>query len=189
MTFTAALQRSLAILALISVAIAVLGGVALVRRRVPAWLDDTALPLATAIAFVATAGSLYFSEVAGYVPCVLCWYQRIAMYPLVVVMAVAAWRRDRTVWMTAVPLASIGAVIAVWHRLVEWRPSLGGEVCDPTAPCAVKWVNEFGFLTLPTMALIGFVTIIVLSLIARPHQAPSASPTQAANSLERTDDE
>lgn len=167
MALTAALQRTLAILAIIAVVVTVVAVVGLVRRRVPTMLAEQAVPLATAVALVATAGSLYFSEVAGYVPCVLCWYQRIAMYPLVVVLGVAAVRRDRQVWMTAVPIAAIGAGLAGWHRLIEWRPRLGGEVCDPAAPCAIRWVNEFGFLTLPTMALIGFVTIIVLTLIAR----------------------
>jgi disulfide bond formation protein DsbB len=163
----AIVERTLAILALLALLIAIGTVVALATRRVPAWLrDDVALPLATAVATVATAGSLYLSEVAGYVPCTLCWYQRIAMYPLVIVLGVAAWRRDRGVWRTALPIALIGAAIAVWHIAIERNPSLGGA-CDPAAPCSLLWVNEFGFLTLPTMALIGFVTIAVLSLAAR----------------------
>jgi disulfide bond formation protein DsbB len=163
----AVVERTLALLALVALGTAVATTFALATRRVPAWLrDDVALPLATAIATVATAGSLYLSEVAGYLPCTLCWYQRIAMYPLVVVLGVATWRRDRTVWMTALPLAAIGSVIAVWHILIERNPGWGG-VCDPTAPCSLLWVEEFGFLTLPTMAMIGFVTIGVLTLAAR----------------------
>jgi hypothetical protein len=164
---TAVVERLLAILALVAAATAIATTVALVARRVPAWLrDDVALPLAAAIATVATAGSLYLSEVAGYLPCTLCWYQRIAMYPLVVILGVAAWRRDRTAWLTALPLAVLGSVIAVWHIAIERRPGLGG-VCDPAAPCSLRWVEEFGFLTLPTMALIGFVAIGVLTLAAR----------------------
>ncbi len=161
-------ERLLAILALISLGITAGTVVALVRRRVPDWLSrDVALPLATMIATVATVGSLAMSEVANYVPCVLCWYQRIAMYPLVVVLGVAWWRRDTQVWRTSVPIASIGAAIAVWHIAIEQRPSLAGDVCDPAAPCALKWVEEFGFLTLPTMALIAFLAVSALSLAAR----------------------
>jgi disulfide bond formation protein DsbB len=164
---TAIVERAVGVLSLLAIVIVIGTVVALVTRRVPAWLrDDAALPLATAVAAVATAGSLYASEVAGYVPCTLCWYQRIAMYPLVVVMGVAAVRGDRQVWRTAVPLATIGSAIAIWHIAIERFPRLGG-VCDPAAPCAIRWVEEFGFLTLPTMALIGFVTVGVLSLAAR----------------------
>ncbi|MEX0868100.1 MAG: disulfide bond formation protein B [Nitriliruptoraceae bacterium] len=162
------IERALAVLALVALAIAVVVGLLVARRRVPTWLaEDVALPTATAIATVATLGSLAMSEIAGYVPCTLCWYQRIAMYPLVIVLAVAAARRDAQVWRTAVPIAAIGASVSVWHIAVERRPSLGGATCDPAAPCAVRWVEEFGFLTLPTMAGIAFLAIIVLVLAAR----------------------
>lgn len=163
----AIVERTLAILAIITGLVTLWTLTVLVLRRVPGWLRDLALPLAVAIALVASAGSLYFSEVAGYVPCAMCWYQRIAMYPLVVVVGVAALRSDRRVWQTAIPVATVGALISIWHIAVERNPRLGGEVCDPAAPCAVRWVEEFGFLTLPTMALIGFVAIIVLTLVAR----------------------
>ncbi len=159
-------ERTFAILALVAIVIAVGTTVALVRRRVPDWLQAAALPTATAIAAVATGGSLLLSEVAGYTPCTLCWYQRIAMYPLVIVLGVAAARGDREVWRITVPLTAIGSVIAVWHITIENNPALGGA-CDPVAPCSLIWVEEFGFLTLPTMALIGFLAITVLSLAAR----------------------
>jgi disulfide bond formation protein DsbB len=163
----AAVERLAGVLTLLAIAIAVATIVLLVRRRVPDWFrDDVALPLAAAIATVATLGSLWMSEVAGYPPCVLCWYQRIAIYPLVVVTGVAAWRRDGQVWRTAVPIAAIGSAISVWHLAVERRPSLGGA-CDAAAPCSVRWVEELGFLTLPAMALAAAVAIAVLTLAAR----------------------
>jgi disulfide bond formation protein DsbB len=155
-------NRFLALLALVALVLALVALVAIVRRRVPDWLADSALPLATAIAAVATAGSLFYSEVAGYPPCTLCWYQRIAMYPLVVVVGVAAVRRDRTVWLPASILAGIGGAISVWHLVIERNPVLGGA-CDPSNPCAILWVQEFGFLTIPAMALIGFLTIGLLT--------------------------
>jgi hypothetical protein len=165
---TAVLERVFGLLALVAIGIAVFGTVALLRRSVPGWLrDEVALPVATGVAAVATFGSLYLSEVAGYLPCVLCWYQRIAMYPLTVVLGVAAVRRDRQVWRTAVPIAAIGGMVSVWHIAIERNPALGGP-CDPAAPCSIRWVEEFGFLTLPTMALVGYLAIIVLTLAARP---------------------
>ncbi|MEX2324581.1 MAG: disulfide bond formation protein B [Nitriliruptoraceae bacterium] len=170
-------ERIFAVLALVALLVTLATWVLMARQRVPVWFrDDVALPLATAIAVVATTGSLLMSEVAGYVPCVLCWYQRIAMYPLVIVLSVAAGRRDLQVWRTAVPLAAIGAGIAAWHVAVERRPALGGGVCDQAAPCALRWVNEFGFLTLPTMALIGFVAIVTLVVAARPNGHTDVAP-------------
>lgn len=164
---TSVVERTLALLALVAIGISVYSLVVLVRGRIPDWLRDAALPLAAAVALVATGGSLYLSEVAGYIPCALCWYQRIAMYPLVVVVGVAALRRDLDAWLTALPLTVVGAGIAAWHVAVERLPDLGSGVCDPTAPCTILWVEEFGFLTIPTMALIGFVTIALLTLVAR----------------------
>ncbi|MFW5933402.1 MAG: disulfide bond formation protein B [Actinomycetota bacterium] len=162
----AATERILGILALVAIVLALVSAVALVRRRIPGWLDVAALPTATAIAAVATGGSLFMSEVANYAPCTLCWYQRIAMYPLVIVLGVAALRGDRQVWRTSLPLAAIGAAVSIWHIAIENNPALGGA-CDPVAPCSIIWVREFGFLTLPTMALIGFVSTALLSLVVR----------------------
>ncbi|MFP4634536.1 MAG: disulfide bond formation protein B [Nitriliruptoraceae bacterium] len=162
----AATERILGILALVAIVLALVSTVALVRRRIPGWLDVAALPTATAIAAVATGGSLFMSEVANYAPCTLCWYQRIAMYPLVIVLGVAALRGDRQVWRTSLPLAAIGAAVSIWHIAIENNPALGGA-CDPVAPCSIIWVREFGFLTLPTMALIGFVSTALLSLVVR----------------------
>lgn len=160
-------ERVFGLLALVAIVVAVVTAVALLRGRVPAWLrDDVALPLATAIAATATGGSLLLSEVAGYLPCTLCWYQRIAMYPLVIIVGIAAVRGDREVWRTALPLSVIGGMVAVWHILLEQNPGWGGP-CDDSAPCTILWVEEFGFLTLPTMALIAFVAIGTLTLAAR----------------------
>jgi len=160
-------ERTFGILTLVALLVAVVTTVLLVRGRVPTWLrDEVALPLATAIAATATGGSLLLSEVAGYLPCTLCWYQRIAMYPLVVILGVAIARGDRQVWRTVLPLTAIGSVIAVWHILIENNPAWGGP-CDDAAPCTIIWVEELGFLTLPTMALFSFVAITVLSLAAR----------------------
>ena len=121
-----------------------------------------ALVLAAVVAATCMAGSLYFSEVAGFPPCELCWYQRIAMYPLVVILAIAAVRRDRDVWHYVVPLAGIGAAISTYHYLVEWFPEADSGVCKSTVPCTFVWFRELGFVSLPLMALCGFALIITL---------------------------
>jgi Disulfide bond formation protein DsbB len=136
--------------------------------RFVASVDDAALWVAFLIAATSMAGSLYFSEVAHFVPCTLCWYQRIAMYPLAVILLVAAIRGDRGVRWYGGPVAAIGAVISTYHYLVEWYPSLeGGGVCAITTPCTVPWFRELGFVTLAFMALCGFVAILVL-VVPRP---------------------
>jgi disulfide bond formation protein DsbB len=176
-------NRFLGILALIALGVTVVALVALVTRRVPAWARDVALPLATMIALVTTLGSLYYSEVAGYPPCTLCWYQRIAIYPQVIVLGVAWWRRDTAVWRTSVPLAVVGAVLSVWHVVIERNPALAGP-CDPSNPCTIKWVEEFGFLTVPAMALIAGLAMIALTLMARPagtsEHGSAASPERSS---------
>lgn len=152
-------------------------------RRVPVmarWRDaalevigPVALPAALAVATTATAGSLYLSEVADFPPCTLCWYQRIAMYPLVVVLAVASRVVDRNVRRYVLPIAAIGSIVSVYHLLVERFPSIETGSCDPLNPCSVIWVEHFGYLTVPAMALSGFAAIAVLVQIAHrqsPHQ-------------------
>ena len=168
-------NRFLGILALVALVVTVAAVLALVTRRVPDWARDVALPLATAIALVTTLGSLYYSEIAGYPPCTLCWYQRIAIYPQVIVLGVAALRRDRAVWLTSVPLAAAGVAISVWHVVIERFPSLAGP-CDPANPCTIKWVEEFGLLTVPTMALIAGSAFIALTLVARTAPQPAPEP-------------
>jgi disulfide bond formation protein DsbB len=139
-------------------------------RRVIASIGPLALVLAAVVATVATLGSLYYSEVADFPPCRLCWYQRIAMYPLVPILGIAAARRDRAVRWYALPLAVIGAAVSVWHVLVEHFPSLESGACDPVNPCSIVWVEQLGYLTIPAMALSGFVVIgLLVSLPRTPH--------------------
>ena len=125
------------------------------------------MALAFVVALVATVGSLYLSEVANFIPCELCWYQRIAMYPLVAVFGVAVVRSDARAWIYGAVLAAVGAVISGYHVLIERFPSLDSGSCDPNAPCSLKWVEHFGYLTIPTMAGSAFLLILALMLAAR----------------------
>jgi disulfide bond formation protein DsbB len=140
------------------------------RKRVRRWLWGYELWASFVVAAIATGGSLFLSEVAGFVPCEMCWYQRICMYPLVPILAIAAARRDRAVRWYALPLAIIGAAISTWHILVERFPSLESGACDPANPCTIIWVEKLGYLTIPTMALSGFVVIGLLLVL--PQEMP-----------------
>ena len=146
-----------------------------------------ALWLGFVVAAVSMAGSLYFSEVANFVPCRLCWYQRIAMYPLVPILGIAAWRRDLGVRPYAVALAAVGAVIAAYHVLLERFPTLESSVCEPANPCTLIWVRRFGYLTIPTMALSAFA--LVLTLLAIAGRSPAVSDERAASTSRGVSDE
>jgi disulfide bond formation protein DsbB len=170
-----AMERFFALLALFAGVLAI--ALVLARMlRIGDDLIDTIRPirmwLAWLIASVSMAGSLYFSESANFPPCKLCWFQRIAMYPLALLLLIAALRRDDGVRYYVVPLASIGAAISAYHYLIEWRPSLSTGTCEITAPCTVPWFRQFGFVSLPMMALCGFAAIISL-LTLRPSDKES----------------
>ena len=138
-------------------------------RSVRVTVSPIGLWLAFAVAGTSTAGSLYFSEIGHLVPCTLCWYQRIAMYPLALIIGIAAWRDDAGVSRYAIPLAGIGAVVSAYHVALQRLPGLPSGACSLEAPCSAIELERFGFVTIPVMALIGFVSIIVvLSLLTAP---------------------
>jgi disulfide bond formation protein DsbB len=123
--------------------------------------------LAWGLALVATLGSLYFSEVADFIPCRLCWFQRIAMYPLAVVLLVAAVRRDvRGAFLYGVAFTVAGALVAVYHVYIELNPDAESAGCKIGAPCSVKWIEEFGYVTIPVLALTAFLGVLALLLLA-----------------------
>ena len=129
-------------------------------RTVTRQLAPVGTGIAATVAVVSMLGSLYFSEIADYLPCTLCWYQRIAMYSLAVILTIAAVRHDRSIRVYALPLAVVGAGIALYHWLLERFPDLDAGVCSVSVPCEFVWFERFGFVTLPFMALTGFVSII-----------------------------
>jgi disulfide bond formation protein DsbB len=139
-------------------------------RRFLVNVRPLALFLAWLVASVSMIGSLYFSEVAHYEPCKLCWYQRIAMYPMAVILAIAVAKRDYGVRRYVVPVALIGAVISSYHYLIEWYPNLEGNgTCSLAVPCTFVWFRRFGFVSLPYMALSGFLFIALFASL-RPKE-------------------
>ena len=166
----------LAVVANLAVAVALVlvvasrasAGAARFASGVRAAIAPQALLLALAVAVISMAGSLYFSEGAHFTPCKLCWYQRIAMYPLVPMLGLAAWRRDFGIRPYAILLAAVGGAISTYHVLLERFPSLETGACDPNNPCSLIWVERFGYLTIPAMALSAFALIITLLAAAGP---------------------
>lgn len=119
----------------------------------------------------AMAASLYYSEVVGFVPCEFCWYQRIAMYPLVFVTLIAALTRDQGAARYVVPLAAVGLLLSTYHYQLQMFPDQP-TMCAPDAPCTTRYVNQFGFVSIPFMAGSGFFSVLMLQLAesrARTH--------------------
>jgi disulfide bond formation protein DsbB len=119
------------------------------------------------VATVTMFGSLYLSQIAHFVPCPLCWYQRICMYPLSVALLVGALRRDREVWAYVVPPAVVGTVIAIYHTQLQAFPKQAHFCKLGADSCLTRWVWEFGFVSIPFMSLAAFVFIITMMLVLR----------------------
>lgn len=143
------------------------------------WFDRNGLYIGLAAAWIAMLGSLYFSEALGYIPCTLCWYQRILMYPLAGILAVGLLRRDRGLPFYVLPFSLLGMGFSTYHYLVQKTDIFGGETsCQVGVPCSTTWINWFGFVTIPLLALVAFVIITIVALIAL--QAPDEAHEAAA---------
>ena len=161
-------QVLLVLLALLALASLVSTRARGVLAELRATLLGTELWIAWAIALTATLGSLYFSEIADFPPCRLCWFQRIAMYPLAVLLLVAAVRRDhRGAALYGLAFPVIGAGVSVYHVYIENHPEAESQGCRlGGAPCSVKWIDELGYITIPVLALTAFAAIFALLCIA-----------------------
>lgn len=134
--------------------------------RLRQFLLEHGMYLTWAVALTATLGSLYFSEVLHYIPCKLCWYQRILMYPLVVILGAAAVRKDYKQAIYVLPLSVIGGVISIYHYLIQ-KTTLFEHASNSCGivPCDVDYLDWFGFITIPLLALIAFTLITILQIV------------------------
>jgi disulfide bond formation protein DsbB len=156
----------------------VVGLLALVGARAPldslrGWLWGYELWGAFVVAAIATGGSLFFSEIARFDPCELCWFQRICMYPLSILTLFAAWHGDNRATRYLLPFPIVGAGVSVYHLLIENNVIKEPTACLVSAPggCAFKWINEFGYMTIPTLALTGFLLLIGFLVLASSGEA------------------
>lgn len=168
---TPALQMFFALLTLLTNAATLFLLAALFLRRtdpgraVLAAAVPLVLPMAFLVSLTATGGSLWFSESVGFVPCKLCWYQRIAIFPIPLLLGGMLLGKNVRASLYILPVTFIGSGIALWHWLVERVPSLSGKTsCALDVPCSVPWFTEFGFVTLAWMAFstLTFVTVAIL---------------------------
>ncbi len=137
------------------------------RNKLAEFLQQYGAILALVVALVATLGSLYFSEIAGFVPCTLCWYQRILMYPLTVITLVGFIKQDEYLPNYVLPLAILGLIVSGYHYLVQLGAFGHPAACAVGIPCSLRYVNYFGFVTIPLLALTAFTLITAVMLATR----------------------
>lgn len=136
-----------------------------------AFIRQYALYFAWLVSILATLGSLYFSEIKGFIPCELCWYQRILMYPLVVILGMGTFQHDSSVKKFVLPLAIIGWSISLYHYLIQKVPGFAPiKPCASGVPCNVEYINWFGFMTIPFLALTAFSLIIIFLTLAKTNK-------------------
>ena len=122
------------------------------------------------IATTATVGSLIFSEVLKFPPCTLCWYQRVAMYPIVVILAVGILRKDKNTPLFVLPLSIAGLLTAVYHNLLYYNIIPESEApCVQGISCTTKFIEWFGFITIPFLSLSAFVIITILMFLYKKY--------------------
>lgn len=126
----------------------------------------TLLFLSWVISMIATVGSLFFSEVMLLPPCILCWYQRICMYPLIVIFLMGLFPYDRSALRFSVPLITIGSLISIYHNLLYYKilPE-SASPCVQGISCTTVQLEWLGFITIPLLSLIAFGILLILTTI------------------------
>lgn len=123
--------------------------------------------LAWLLSLVATGGSLYFSEMMHFVPCTLCWYQRMLMYPLVVILGIGSYKQDRNAITYALPFTIGGWLIAAYHVAIQKIPAFSSDVfCTGGVSCVDPYINWLGFISIPVLSLAAFTGIAILLFVS-----------------------
>ena len=130
------------------------------------FFKENAMPMVLVISIFATIGSLLFSDIIKLPPCVLCWYQRICMYPLVIISLIGLWKKDKNLPLFILPLSIFGLAISIYHNLLYYKliPESIAP-CTMGISCTTKQIELLGFITIPLMSLITFSLITVITLL------------------------
>lgn len=135
------------------------------------WFSKHALWFGFIVSLVAMLGSLYYSDVLGYEPCNLCWYQRIFMYPQAFLFGLALWRREPfRIWAYSGLLSLIGGLIALFHYYIQTSPqplvTLPCSALGYSASCTETFAVQMGYITIPMMALSAFILLLILGRLS-----------------------
>ncbi len=136
-------------------------------KSVQAFVGKYILWIGFLVALAAVASSLIYSNVIGFPPCLLCWYTRIAFYPQAILFGIALWKKDFKIIDYSLGLTIFGLIISTYHVISE---NIGYSVlpCEASGPsCLIKYVYEYGFITIPVMGLVSFITLLLTLLIAK----------------------
>ena len=136
------------------------------KNVVSGFFAKNGMVLAFIVALVATSGSLFYSNYAGFAPCSLCWFQRIFMYPEVILLGLALLKNDRGIVDYSLTLTAVGLIISVYHNYIYIK-SLSSTFCTMSEPCIVAHVTEFGYVTIPMMALTAFLMVGLLLIYVK----------------------
>ncbi len=142
------------------------------RERMMRVFGTHAVSLSFIVALVATLGSLFYSDIAGFEPCKLCWYQRIVMYPQVILFGVALWKRRNDLADYSLALSGIGALIAGYHYLLQ-RGVVSAAPCSAvgySVSCSKVFTMSFGYITIPLMAFTAFALLFALQMVNKRHK-------------------
>lgn len=117
---------------------------------------------------VATLGSLYLSEVLKFTPCTLCWYQRICMYPITIILLIGLLRKNKEIYLYVLPFSIVGLVVSIYHNLLYYGVfSESAYFCTAGVSCTEKYLGLLGFVTIPFLSLTVFLVITVCMLLIK----------------------
>lgn len=139
------------------------------KNKVSDFTKKHAVLFSFIVALTATLGSLFYSEIAKFEPCKLCWFQRIFMYPQVILLGMALLKKDENITNYILGLSMPGIIIAGYHYLLQLGivPELTCSAVGYSVSCSQRFVMNFGYVTIPMMALSAFALIILLQLIKK----------------------
>lgn len=130
------------------------------------WKVNRPLFIAWITAIIAMLGSLYFSEIKGYTPCELCWYQRILMYPLVIILGIAFYHNDKKIHRYVLPLSICGIIMSGYHYGIQKFTFMSTlATCTKGVDCSNSYTGYFGFITIPLLAFVAFVMITICMIL------------------------
>jgi disulfide bond formation protein DsbB len=169
MNFVSLLNTSVSIgtIAFQIVFVILLGSLVLKRTTVLNWISNYSNHLVFFLSLIVLIGSMMYSTVIGYPPCDLCWYQRIALYPLVLISGYELFKKTNMLAPLGIMFSAIGTIVALYHNIGFWTNS-STLPCSSGISCLTQYVNEFNYVTIPLMSLtLGALITLILAIRLR----------------------
>lgn len=136
-------------------------------QKISAFVSQNILWIGLGVSLVALVSSLVYSDIIGFAPCLLCWYTRVFFYPQVFLFGLALYRKERSILPYTLLLTTVGLIIGTYHYITESLQYSPLPCAVTGVSCLTRYVYEFGFITIPFMGLVGFLTLFLSLLLAR----------------------